>query len=110
MSQGTIRSIKDLVVRVQFDAEAPDSGEVVIAENDSQSILLVDSLSSGGMALCLNVYGDRSLQKGMSVKTTGKGIEIPVGDKAIGRIFDALGRPLDGLPPITGADLIAKDI
>jgi len=108
-SSGLIYAIKDLVVHVECD-EAPAIGEVLIVENERRTQLLVDSLVAGGLALCLNIYTDNSLQKGMKVVGSGHGIEIPVGDSTIGRIFDALGNPLDGLEPLNAEGQIYKDI
>lgn len=99
MNQGVIRSVKDLIVNVLFDDEVPDMREVLLVEG-SNAPLLVDSLLPGNIAICLNIQSDRSLQKGMSVKRTGKSIEIPVGDELIGRVVDTLGLPLDGQPPV----------
>ncbi len=99
-SIGHIVAIKDLVVRVRFDEDAPNVGEIILAQNGHDTALLVDHLIEGGIAFCLNVRTDMRLQKGMPVVRTGKGIEIPVGDITIGRIFDALGKPLDGLPAV----------
>ncbi|CAN5705637.1 F0F1 ATP synthase subunit beta [soil metagenome] len=110
MNSGFIVSIKDLIVRVQFDSDAPRIGEVIIVDNGFQTKLLVDHLEVGGIAMCLNIRSDRRVQKGMSAKRTGKGIEIPTGEKTIGRILDALGEPLDGQPAIIGDDLVYKDI
>jgi F-type H+/Na+-transporting ATPase subunit beta len=110
MSVGYVTSIKDLVVRAQFDEDAPAVGELVMVNNGFQTKLLVDHLEAGGIAFCLNVRSDRRIQKGMEVKTTGAGIEIPIGQKTVGRIFDALGEPLDGLPQIDDPNLKHKDI
>jgi F-type H+-transporting ATPase subunit beta len=102
MSKGTIRSIRELIVIVRFDEDQPNVGEVLVASNPEKSILLVETLLADGTAICLNVRSERTIQKGMTVQRTGKGIEIPIGPKTIGRIFDALGRPLDGLPGLEG--------
>jgi F-type H+/Na+-transporting ATPase subunit beta len=99
MNQGIIRSVKDLIVNVVFDDQVPEVHEVVLVEG-SDTPLLVDSLQPGNIAICLNIQSDRSLQKGMSVKCTGKSIEIPVGDELIGRVVDTLGLPLDGQAPV----------
>lgn len=108
---GVIVSIKDLVVRVQFDADSPDINELLIVDNERKTQLLVDHLETGGVAFCLNVRTDRSLLKGTSVQRAGKGIEIPLGEVTIGRILNALGDPLDGLPPIEESpDIKRKDI
>lgn len=109
MSAGVIRTIKDLVVTAQFDEDSPDIGEVVVINNANKTALLVSYLEGGGIAICLNVRSDRSIQKGQLVERTGKGIEIPVGSATIGRIFDALGGPLDGGPP-AAADIPRKNI
>src|SRR3990167_8623791 len=98
MSQGLVRSIRALVVNVVFDEDGPEIGELIQATNQNHTPLLVNHLSVGGIAVCLNIMGDRSLQKNMAVERSGRGIEVPVGPIVLGRIFDALGRPLDGLP------------
>lgn len=108
MSVGTVVSIKDLVVRAQFDADGPEIGELIIVDNGHNTALLVDHLEPDGIAMCLNIRTDRRIQKGMAVQRTNKGIEIPVGDVTIGRILNALGDPLDGLPPVQST--ASKDI
>ncbi len=110
MSKGVISSIKDLVVFVNFEEDAPNIGEIIEVENEKKTQLLVERLDVHGEVLCLNVRSDRSLQRGMPVARTHNGIQIPIGDKTIGRIFDALGQPLDGLPQIDDKDLAYKDI
>ena len=98
MSAGAVRLIKDLLVHVQFDDEQPEIGEVLLPQSQEKGILLVSSLQAGNIAVCLNILEDRTLAKNMPVDRTGKGLEVPVGKVTIGRIFDALGRPLDGQP------------
>ncbi|MBI1952309.1 F0F1 ATP synthase subunit beta [Candidatus Saccharibacteria bacterium] len=98
MSQGMVRSVRNLVVRVMFDEDGPDIGELLLAANKNQTPLLVNHLETGSVAVCLNIMNDQTLQKNMIVTRTNRGIEIPVGQVVFGRIFDALGRPLDGLP------------
>lgn len=99
-ARGFITAIRDLIVVVDFDEDMPEVHELLAADAPSQALLLVDSLIEGHRARCLNVYADRTLQKGMVAAATGKSIEIAVGDQLIGRVVDALGRPIDGLGPI----------
>jgi F-type H+-transporting ATPase subunit beta len=110
MVQGVIQTVKDLVVTVSFDDDCPDINEIVVIDNPSKSILLVDSVGSNNNVLCLNIHGDRTIQKGMVVKGTGKSIEIPVGDKTIGRMLDALGNPIDGLDALDSPDIERRNI
>ncbi len=100
---GVIRAIRGLMIRAEFDTEMPDVGDLVIVDNSQRSPLLVESIVGRNTVLCLNVRATSTIQKGMSVALTGKGIEIAVGDATIGRAFDAMGQVVDGLPPITGA-------
>ena len=72
------------------------------------SELLEFSNGSAGIALNLNeesvsavVLGDYvDIKEGDEVRSTGRIIEVPVGDALIGRVIDALGRPIDGKGPI----------
>ncbi|HTH71784.1 MAG TPA: F0F1 ATP synthase subunit beta [Candidatus Pristimantibacillus sp.] len=109
MNQGVVRIIKDLVVVVEFDDEVPKIHEVILV-NGLNTLLLVDSIEAGGRAVCLNIRSDRRIQKGMTVTPTGHSIEIPVGDKMIGRVVDALGGPIDGIPPVDDHDMEHRGI
>lgn len=100
MSRGSVVSVKDLVVRVEFASDMPEIGEVVLVQNDQKSPLLVESLASDTVAVCINLRSSKQIQKAMAVEKTGHGVEVPVGEVTIGRIFDALGDPLDGKPPV----------
>ena len=42
----------------------------------------------------------RSINEGDVVKTTGRVVEVPVGDAMLGRVVNALGQPIDGKGPI----------
>lgn len=107
---GFITTVKDLIVRVQFDEDWPDVNELILVDSGNDTQLLVDHLEPGGVAFCLNIRGDLRLTKGMKVQRTHKGIEIPIGEATIGRVMNALGDPLDGLQPITGEAITYKDI
>ncbi len=107
---GNIIVVKDLVVKVQFDDDLPNIGELLNVQNTFDTQLLVDHIEVGGIAICLNVRRDLRLTKGMAVERTHKGIEVPIGDAIIGRIMNSLGDPLDGKPAVAGEGVKYKDI
>lgn len=107
---GTLISVKDFVIHVQFDEDPPSPYELVTVQNGHDTQLLVDHLDPSGIAVCLNIRSDSRLAKGMTAKRTQKGIEIPVDDKIVGRVLNAFGDPLDGQPAISGADVKYRDI
>lgn len=109
MNQGIIRSVKDLLVTVTFDDVMPDIHEVLIVDATG-SPLLVDSLQQGGVAMCLNIESDLKLQKGMAVSRSQRSIEVPTGPEMIGRVVDALGKPLDGKPPVDASKMPTRTI
>lgn len=100
MSKGVIRILKGLIVKVQFDKEKPDIYEMLYVDNEHKTPLLVSSLEQGDLAVCINIAGDYSIKKGDKVSRSGRSLEIPVGDEMMGRVWDAMGRPIDGKPPL----------
>lgn len=99
-TRGYIQALRDLVVHVAFDDELPQIHEVLVVDNANHTMLLVENLYAGRYARCLNLQADRSLQKGAVVVASGTSLQIPVGEAMIGRVVDALGRPIDGMGPI----------
>ena len=97
-TSGQVIAVKDLVIEVSFDEHPPKSGELLHVDNKNKSLLLVDSVQPENIALCLNIYSDHTIQKKMSVIRTNKSIEIPVGPEIIGRVFNAMGQPIDAKP------------
>lgn len=102
---GVIRSLKGLVIKVQFDTDMPSLNEMLYVDNEKKSPLLVSSLAHGDMAVCLNIGGDYGIRKGDRVNRSGHSLEIPVGTEMIGRVWDAMGRPIDGKPQLDDATL-----
>jgi F-type H+-transporting ATPase subunit alpha len=57
------------------------------------------------------IFGEYTLIKeGDTVKSTGRLLEVPVGEAVIGRVVDPLGQPLDGGPPINTTETRKLDI
>jgi F-type H+-transporting ATPase subunit beta len=108
MSQGVITAVHGLIVDVDFDDDSPQKHELLIVDNERQSQLLANSLPKGHRAVCLNINADNSIQKGMKVSASGHSIEIPVGDQLVGRVVDALCRPIDGGQPLDLSESTTK--
>lgn len=107
--RGVITNLADLVVQVAFDDGLPALNELLTVENDAATPLLVQRLSDARTAICLNLLGDRGLQRGLAVRASGQGLQIPVGEALIGRVINALGQPIDGGQALP-ADLPRRDI
>ncbi len=102
---GIVKSLKGLVIKVQFVDDMPNLNEMLYVDNQQQSPLLVSSLEHGDTAVCLNIGGDYAVRKNDAVRRSGRSLEIPVGDAMIGRVWDAMARPIDGKPQLDAATL-----
>ncbi len=110
--------IKEQIKRYAAQLQVADVGTVIqvadgIArihglENAMQGELLEFPGEVYGMVLNLEednvgavLLGDsRNINEGDTVKTTGRVVEVPVGDAMLGRVVNALGQPIDGKGPI----------
>lgn len=99
--KGVVRVLRDIVIKVQFIDNMPELNEILYVDNEAKTPLLVSSLEKGDTAICLNIAGDRSIKKGTTVTRGEHSLEIPVGDAMVGRVWDAMGRPIDGKPQLT---------
>src|SRR6202167_5142662 len=89
---GSIVSVTDGIVRIHGLADAR-YGEMLEFPGNTFGLALNLERDSVG-AVVLGDY--KHLKEGDTVKTTGRILEVPVGEGLLGRVVDALGRPLDG--------------
>jgi F-type H+/Na+-transporting ATPase subunit alpha len=89
---GTVLQVGDGIARV-YGLDKVMSGELVEFEDASVGLAL--NLEADNVGVVLMSTG-RSIQEGSAVKATGKIAQIPVGEAIIGRVVDALARPIDG--------------
>ncbi len=110
--------IKDQIKRYASELEVSDVGTVIqvadgIArvhglENAMQGELLEFPGEVYGMVLNLEednvgavlLGSQKNINEGDTVKTTGRVVEVPVGNAMLGRVVNALGQPIDGKGPI----------
>jgi F-type H+/Na+-transporting ATPase subunit alpha len=89
---GTVLQVGDGIARI-YGLDKAMSGELLDFEDGTVGMVLNLEQDNVGAVL----MGDgRTIQEGSSVKATGKIAQVPVGDALIGRVVDALGRPIDG--------------
>ena len=93
---GTIVSVTDGITRIYGLADAC-YGEMLEYPGNTFGLALNLEQDSVG-AVVLGDY--QHLREGDTVKTTGRILEVPVGPELLGRVVDALGRPIDGKGPI----------
>ncbi len=88
-----------LVLEKNFDV---GSEEVVKVYNDERGVQTGKVLSVTDKNIIVQVFGSTQglTQKNTSVEFLGKPMEIPVGPDILGRVFNGLGEPFDGLPQI----------
>jgi len=93
---GTVVSVTDGICRIHGLADVR-YGEMIEFKGDLFGLALNLEQDSVGSV----VLGDyKTIKEGDTVKTTGRILEVPVGPELLGRVVDALGRPIDGKGPL----------
>jgi F-type H+/Na+-transporting ATPase subunit alpha len=96
---GTVLQVGDGIARV-YGLNRAQSGELVEFENGVRAIVL--NLEEDNVGVVLMGASD-GIREGSVVKRTGQIASIEVGEGFVGRVVNALGQPIDGKGPITGA-------
>jgi F-type H+-transporting ATPase subunit alpha len=95
-SEGTIVSLTDGIVRIHGLSDVMQ-GEMIEFPGNTYGMALNLERDSVG-AVVLGAY--EHLAEGDTVRCTGRILDVPVGEALLGRVVDALGRPVDGKGPI----------
>ncbi|MCI8642851.1 MAG: F0F1 ATP synthase subunit alpha [Lachnospiraceae bacterium] len=93
---GTVIQVADGIARIH-GLEKAMQGELLEFPNEIYGMVLNLEEDNVGAVL----LGDtKNINEGDTVKTTGRVVEVPVGDVMLGRVVNALGQPIDGKGPI----------
>jgi F-type H+/Na+-transporting ATPase subunit beta len=103
MNHGTITEIIGPVVDVHFAENRPAIQDALIIEaNDRHGRIVLEVASHLGMdrVRTIAMSDTAGLARQEKVAQTGAPISVPVGENALGRLFNVLGEPVDGKEPI----------
>ena len=93
---GTVIQVADGIARVH-GLENAMQGELLEFPGEVYGMVLNLEEDNVGVVL---LGSQRNISEGDTVKTTGRVVEVPVGDCMLGRVVNALGQPIDGKGPI----------
>jgi F-type H+-transporting ATPase subunit alpha len=97
---GTVTSVTDGIVRIYGLANAAYGEMLEFPQQTFGMALNLEHDSVGAVVL-----GDyKHISEGDTVKTTGRILEVPVGEAMLGRVVNSLGQPIDGKGPIHSTD------
>ena len=94
--RGTVIQVADGIARVH-GLEKAMQGELLEFPGEVFGMVLNLEEDNVGVVLLGN---QKNINEGDIVKTTGRVVEVPVGDAMLGRVVNALGQPIDGKGPI----------
>ncbi len=95
---GTIAQIQGSVVDVDFsEGNIPQIYEALVVQGDNgqELILEVEKQLENYVARCVAMDSTDGYRRGLEVKRTYAPITVPVGPETLGRVFNALGNPID---------------
>jgi F-type H+-transporting ATPase subunit beta len=101
---GRVVQVIGTVVDVEFPPDAlPSVYDAIEIDNNGEKLVAeVQQHLGNNWVRALTMNTTDGLRRGASVVNTGAPIQVPVGPDTLGRLFDVLGTPLDGLGDVTG--------
>lgn len=98
MNKGKVVAVLGSVIDVYFEkGELPKINEALeLSVKGKRQVMEVESHIGNNTVRCIMMAESEGIARGMEVVSTGSGISVPVGKCTLGRMFNALGEPLDG--------------
>ena len=99
---GKIVQVIGPVIDIRFDPNDLPSirNAILIGEGDHQMTAEVAQHIGDDIVRCIAMSSTDGLMRGMECLDTEAPISVPVGDEVLGRMFNVLGQPIDGLGPV----------
>ena len=100
-NKGTIVSIIGSVIDAEFPEHIPNLFNALQVKTDVGMLVFETAQHIGGNRVRAIALGSTDgLKRGVEITDTGAGVSVPVGTEVLGRMFDVLGRPIDGMDPV----------
>ena len=98
MQTGKIVQVMGPVVDVLFEGQTlPSIKDALEVDNGGKKCVMEVAQHIGNnMVRCIMLNSSEGLHRDMEVTATGAGIQVPVGEKTLGRLFNVLGDTIDG--------------
>lgn len=98
MNTGKIVQVMGPVVDVEFTGSLPKIKDALEVENgESKAVMEVAQHIGDNVVRCIMLAGSEGLYRDMQVAATGSSINVPVGEKTLGRLFNVVGETIDDL-------------
>ena len=108
-NKGKISQIIGPVIDVTFDdgVNLPSTYDALEVKNDAGEIIVLECQQDIGENTIRTIAMDSTdgLSRGMEVISTGIPISMPIGDDINGRLFNVIGKPIDGLGEVDNKKL-----
>ncbi|MBZ5710933.1 F0F1 ATP synthase subunit alpha [Nannocystis pusilla] len=103
---GTVLTVGDGIARV-YGLDNAMAGELLEFPHGVKGMIL--NLEEGNVGVAL-LGNDQLIKEGDVVKRTKTIMSVPVGEALIGRVVNAIGEPIDGGAPLTGAEMKVVEV
>ncbi len=102
--EGTVVSVWSSVVDVRFPRHLPALHTQLIAGDDGQAVIEVVAHVGEDRVRGIALTPTQGLARGSAVVDTGRPLQVPVGRRLLGRVFNVMGETIDNRGEITGGE------
>ena len=100
LNTGIVKRIIGPVIDIQFeDSEMPQLLDAIKIKMEDHVVVAEVAQHVGDSTVrCIAISSTDGMKRGLTAINTGAPIEVPVGNDVLGRLFNVLGEPIDGMP------------
>ena len=104
INQGTVTAVRGSVIDVAFPEQIPSIHHVLKAGAQSEIIIEVASHLDATTVRGVALTATRGLARGSAIVNTRQTLQVPVGERVLGRVFDVFGKTIDRKELIEGGE------
>src|SRR5690606_38092295 len=97
-------AIRGSVVDARFPPPLPAIYHVLHAGDQQEIVIEVVAHLDADTVRGIALTSTRGLARGSDIVDTGHPLQVPVGRRLLGRVFDVFGTAIDGQAPVTGGE------